>query len=373
MAKYIFQDGGENPAQQQPLVVQSDSGISFNNYLDSLMQQQVPQQPQMQQPNDAQSAPEESDYIKGLRAQAEEDANKPVSYDEHLATIEKRINDLSASLGERQTQVDWFGSDDGYDYARSAYDKDSTNPVFNHPPMPADISHEISSHYANKRNLDNMLTQQQLQQRQMMAESGGNNNAVSKAGARGPYQFMPATWDAYKPSPDAQITDPVASGKAYNKYMGELLTQFGGDQRKAVAAYNAGDGRISSAIKQYGDDWENHIPAETKGYLKNVFDNNIQTAHNANLTGIKPELLDIVGTLSKTFNGLKVTSGTDGQHMNNSAHYDGEAVDIGANSSNKEAYQKFVQSLPDLKEKYGIKYIDEGDHIHISLSSHGKT
>lgn len=79
---------------------------------------------------------------------------------------------------------------------------------------------------------------------QRQVESGGNNNAVSPAGAQGPYQFMPAT----AASVGLQNPfDPVASRQAAATYDSQLYKQFGGNPALALAAYNAGPGRVSAA------------------------------------------------------------------------------------------------------------------------------
>lgn len=79
---------------------------------------------------------------------------------------------------------------------------------------------------------------------QKQVESGGNNNAVSPAGAQGPYQFMPAT------AASVGLTnpfDPVAARQAAATYDSQLYKQFGGNPMLALAAYNAGPGRVSAA------------------------------------------------------------------------------------------------------------------------------
>ncbi len=91
-------------------------------------------------------------------------------------------------------------------------------------------------------------------------ESGFNANATSKVGAQGLMQLMPETAaslgvrDAYDPAQN------VAGGA---RYLRGLLDRFGGDQRLAVAAYNAGPG----AVAKYGD-----VPpyVETQNYVTNV-------------------------------------------------------------------------------------------------------
>ena len=85
-------------------------------------------------------------------------------------------------------------------------------------------------------------------------------------------------------------------------------------------------------------------------------------------SGLKQTLSNLTGT----FPGLVVSSGNDSKHTHNSAHYDGDAVDIGANSSNKQAYANFLNSVGSLSKQMGFKYINEGDHIHVSNSKKGK-
>lgn len=334
MSKYQFQQGGGFDY--------TDTDF-FNSILDGSQRQNYTQQ--YQPDNSVQDAPDqESDYIKNLRSYDQEQQSGDIN--SRLDELEQRLNSRFDDLQNQQQTNAWSASDDGQDYFSDLYDsRTDSNPV------------TIGS----------------LEQRQLQAESGGDNYAVSSAGAQGAYQFMPKTWETYKPRPDASPNNRADAQQAYHHYMSDLMTEFGGNQRQATAAYNAGSGRIHSAIKQYGNDWEAHIPTETKGYLHEIFDGGIKTKPGATIQNVNQGLLDIVGNVSKQFPGITVTSGTDGQHMQNSAHYDGEAVDIGANSSNPAAYQNFKQQLPQLQRKYGIKYLDEGDHIHVSLSTHGKT
>jgi len=70
-------------------------------------------------------------------------------------------------------------------------------------------------------------------------ESGGNRNAVSNVGARGNFQFMPATWKQY--GKGKSITDPVASRDAAARYLTDLYNKHG-SLPLALAAYNGGDG-----------------------------------------------------------------------------------------------------------------------------------
>jgi hypothetical protein len=78
---------------------------------------------------------------------------------------------------------------------------------------------------------------------QLMVESNFNPYAVSAAGARGIAQFMPGTAAAYG------LRDPFdapAAIDAQAHLMSDLLRRFGGSVSLALAAYNAGPGRVSS-------------------------------------------------------------------------------------------------------------------------------
>lgn len=92
------------------------------------------------------------------------------------------------------------------------------------------------------------------------AESGFNPKAVSKAGARGLMQLMPATAKELG-TPDVWL--PRQNIQAGTAYLASLLQQFNGDKRLALAAYNAGPGAVSR--------YEGVPPfAETRAYLERV-------------------------------------------------------------------------------------------------------
>ncbi|MGO9318933.1 MAG: lytic transglycosylase domain-containing protein [Terracidiphilus sp.] len=92
------------------------------------------------------------------------------------------------------------------------------------------------------------------------AESGGDSRAVSRAGARGLTQLMPATAkdmgvaDSFKPD------ENLRGGAAY---LDQLLTRYQNNLAKALAAYNAGP----DAVDRY-----HGIPPyrETRAYVARV-------------------------------------------------------------------------------------------------------
>jgi hypothetical protein len=98
-------------------------------------------------------------------------------------------------------------------------------------------------------------------------ESGLNPNATSSAGAMGVMQLMPATAAAYGVT---NAYDPAQNIPAGVAYLASLLTQYGGDQTKALAAYNAGPGTVNAAVAANGDNWLAAMPAETQAYVENI-------------------------------------------------------------------------------------------------------
>ena len=90
-------------------------------------------------------------------------------------------------------------------------------------------------------------------------ESRWNASAVSPAGARGLAQLMPGTARAMGVDP----ADPHANLEGGARYLRMQLDRFDGDLEKALAAYNAGPGRVISA---------GGIPAirETQNYVASI-------------------------------------------------------------------------------------------------------
>src|SRR5574343_553180 len=115
---------------------------------------------------------------------------------------------------------------------------------------------EILANAAAKYGIPDKLP---ILQRMLQAESGGNPNAKSPKGARGLMQLMPGTARSLGVK---NINDPQENIDAGVRYFKEQLDAFG-DDALALAAYNAGPGRVIKA---------NGIPniKETKNYVNKI-------------------------------------------------------------------------------------------------------
>lgn len=122
-----------------------------------------------------------------------------------------------------------------------------------------------------------------------MIESGYNPTAVSRAGAKGMWQFMAPTARRYGLRVDRWIDerlDPEKSTVAAAAYLRDLHALFG-SWPLAQAAYNAGEVKVARAIRVTGsnDFWTlartNHLRRETKEFVPQI--------HAATVIGRDPE------------------------------------------------------------------------------------
>jgi pSer/pThr/pTyr-binding forkhead associated (FHA) protein len=119
-------------------------------------------------------------------------------------------------------------------------------------------------------------------------ESGLDPQATSPVGARGLWQFMPATGQGYglRVDPASGVderTDPIRSTEAATRYIGNLIRKFGREQFMcALASYNRGEGAVWRAMEKIPDPmmessrkyWymvENRmLPQETSQYVPKI-------------------------------------------------------------------------------------------------------
>lgn len=112
---------------------------------------------------------------------------------------------------------------------------------------------EIPSLASNGLNLDAILAQMQRR------ESSGNPIAQGKKGEVGLFQIMPQTAREYGVPPEL-LTNPGINRYVAKRYLSDLIKEFKGNIPLAVAAYNAGPGRVRSG----------NIPASTRKYVSDV-------------------------------------------------------------------------------------------------------
>lgn len=106
-----------------------------------------------------------------------------------------------------------------------------------------------------------------------VVESALNPRAGSWAGAKGIWQFMPATgkeFGLYDNKYYSGFYDPVKSSDAAARYLRDLYRQFG-DWNLAISAYNCGAGNVNKAIRKAGTKsyWRvrQFLPKETQAYV----------------------------------------------------------------------------------------------------------
>lgn len=130
-------------------------------------------------------------------------------------------------------------------------------------------------------------------------ESAMNPLAVSRAGAKGMWQFMYSTAKMYGLHIDSFVDerlDPVKSAEAAAQYLKDAYAIFG-DWNLAIASYNCGAGNVNKAIRRSGGRrafWEiwPYLPRETRGYVP-AFVGALYTMTYHKEHGIRPESIEI--------------------------------------------------------------------------------
>lgn len=169
---------------------------------------------------------------KEINKSMESGADKAVEQTEKIQSLPKEQKTEAVQAGQKQSKV-----------------------LGNMPLADAKLSSLIDS-AARKYKVDPKLVAAVAE-----VESNGRQEAVSSVGAIGVMQLMPDTAAALGVDP----YDKQQNIEGGAKYLRQMLDTFGGDLKKAVAAYNAGPG----AVKAYGG-----IPPykETQNYVSKVLD-----------------------------------------------------------------------------------------------------
>ncbi|MCR5347300.1 MAG: lytic transglycosylase domain-containing protein [Fretibacterium sp.] len=111
---------------------------------------------------------------------------------------------------------------------------------------------EVIDRCADRYNVDQELIRAMIQ-----VESGWKTDAVSSKGAQGLMQLMPRTAAMLGVSDPLNPEQNIEGGV---KYISDLTDKYRGDVEKALAAYNAGPGRVDAG----------KIPSVSSRYVKNV-------------------------------------------------------------------------------------------------------
>ena len=130
-------------------------------------------------------------------------------------------------------------------------------------------------------------------------ESALNPRAVSRAGAKGMWQFMYATAKMYDLHIDSFVDerlDPVKSAEAAAQYLKDSYEIFG-DWNLAIASYNCGAGNVNRAIRRSGgkrEFWDiyPYLPRETRGYVP-AFVGALYAMNYYKEHGIKPAAIEM--------------------------------------------------------------------------------
>ncbi len=134
-------------------------------------------------------------------------------------------------------------------------------------------------------------------------ESALQPRATSRAGARGPWQFMPATGKIFHLNQTSFIDDRCdleKSTRAAARYLKQLYNMYD-DWALAFCAYNAGPGRVNRAIRMARtnrfDQVIRFLPRETQNYvpafISAMYVMNFHAMHGIEITQLPQELFRV--------------------------------------------------------------------------------
>ena len=195
----------------------------------------------------------------------------------------RQLTDLSNTLETRLAIVD-LANEVGLPHeairtAKNAAQLDNVIPAKSYPFLPFDDTNGSSAKQQREAPLVLSLIRQ---------ESAFNPQAVSRVGARGLMQLMPATAKRVAQTAGTSysgarlLDDPRYNIQLGTAYLDAMLARFGDSRALALAAYNAGPSRVDRWIREMGDprtgeisliDWIESIPfGETRNYVQRVLE-----------------------------------------------------------------------------------------------------
>jgi len=127
---------------------------------------------------------------------------------------------------------------------------------------------------ADAQDLDPLLVVAVIRQESMF-----DPTARSPADARGLMQLLPSTAERVAATTDPiDLNDPQVNIDLGTRYLRALLTRFGGDPLKAIAAYNGGENAVVKWQRQFADLADDEFVEsityrETRDYVKRVVSN----------------------------------------------------------------------------------------------------
>lgn len=109
-------------------------------------------------------------------------------------------------------------------------------------------------------------------------ESMFDPTARSPADARGLMQLLPSTAERVAATDQVDLNDPEVNIDLGTRYLRTLLTRFGGDPLKAIAAYNGGENAVVKWQRRFADLADDEFVEsityrETRDYVKRVVSN----------------------------------------------------------------------------------------------------
>ena len=228
-----------------------------------------------------------------------------------------------------------------------------------------------------------------------MIESAFKPRAVSRAGARGLWQFIAGTGKLYGLRQDYWVEDrfdPEKATRAAARHLKDLYDEFG-DWYLAMAAYNAGPRRIERAIQRTGDRdfWtlsqKRYLPRETRSYVPLIL--------AATIIGKNPEAYGFVRPAETTleYDVAKLESPIDLETAAKSAgttvdemkllnpelrHWvtplDRESYALKIPKGSRAAFDAAVASIPEGdRVKFGAHVVERGDTLSKIARRYGTT